>query len=570
MISLLSPANNELSANDFLDENIIQLAKILNYEIVRLIVFNDEKNYAICKNGFIKNGTNYIKKSAYWRHSLKNSSNSLLNLLIEEKQIIFFNKDNHDDKYLPLVENIQSEIYIPLFLDNCQETNVLACIYLSTFSTHNFTDPKDILNEEFIKTVTSINYLYQIQYLRSEETIRYLNLINMISEMTREKEPFMVNHPYNVAQWAKAIGEALGLNENSLEKLYLSSILHDIGKFYIEKDILNKNSRLTDGEYEIVKNHANYSFNIVKEIFNFRDNLKDIYLIVKHHHERYDGKGYPDGIKGEEIPLESRIICVADAVDAMLSERAYKNSKPLDVIIKELVSNKGTQFDPKIAATMVNILLKTKEESKNILSDPIIWGTATITTAEKTYIVEGTIGKYDAGYIFKSDTFNFSRDIDKTKVIKISLYISKSKNIFEYNVKADNFNNNRLYISQLKINPLIDSFTILWELPGILPINSAVTYDINIYKIGGSSLSFYIPDSNINEDTLDKLLNIEIFFEAEASVIVTGKITKNFRIRNKSHFEFKYINTADSIKDKIFNQIFKKQIEIRRMALTSQ
>lgn len=565
MLYLHTPISKQLSMIEYLDQYIIDLAELLNYDIAKLIVFNDEKSYAISKIGFIKTGTSYTKKNSFWRYSIDSSSKSLLNVLLKEKQIVFYSKDEmNDGNYSPLIENINSEVYIPLFLDNLKDKPIIACIYLGTFKENNFDNPEQIFNEVFTKILIKINTLYQIQHMKSQETTKFLNLINMVSEMTKEKEPFMVNHPYNVAQWAKAIGEELSLDENSLEKLYISAILHDIGKFYIEKDILNKDSSLTNSEYEIVKKHSNYSYNIVKEIFTFKDELKDIYSIVKHHHERFDGKGYPDGLKGDEIPLESRIICVADSVDAMLSERTYKDSKPLDYIIKELMSHKGTQFDPTVAMAMANILLKTKEEYKNILSDPIIWGTITITTDEKSHIIDGTIAEYNEGYIFKSDKFNFSYDVDKTKVKKISLYINKNKNIFEYDVKADNFINNRLYISNLEIKPLVDSFNILWDLPGLLPVNTLLNFDINIYKIGGTSLAFYILNLKAQQVLENKLLNIEIFFETEDSVTVTGKITRSFQLGNKHHFEFKYINTPDNIKDKIFKQIFKKQIEIKR------
>lgn len=128
--------------------------------------------------------------------------------------------------------------------------------------------------------------------------------------------------------------------------------MHDCGKLYIPDGILTKPSRLTDEEYEVMKKHTVYGSNILRDFTS----IKDIQLGAMYHHERYDGKGYPTGKAGEDIPLIARIICVSDAFDAMNSQRCYRTNLAPEVILSELKNNKGTQFDPVIVEHLLKLI----------------------------------------------------------------------------------------------------------------------------------------------------------------------------------------------------------------------
>ncbi len=144
----------------------------------------------------------------------------------------------------------------------------------------------------------------------------------------------------------------LGFTHEELNKIYLAGLLHDVGKVMIGNNILNKPGQLTEAECEIMKKHSIDSYIISKCILGHIHGLKDIPKIVRHHHERYDGKGYPDGLKGEEVPFNCYIIGICDAVDAMLSNRAYKKALPVNGVISQLYRNKGTQFHPELVDIM--------------------------------------------------------------------------------------------------------------------------------------------------------------------------------------------------------------------------
>lgn len=132
----------------------------------------------------------------------------------------------------------------------------------------------------------------------------------------------------------------------------LVGLFHDIGKIGIPDSILQKEAKLSDDEYSQIKNHPTIGAHILQNATIF----KDILPIVKHHHERYDGNGYPGRLKGEEIPYLARIAAVADSFDAMTSKRSYRNSLPLDIVKSEIEKCSGTQFDPKIACVFLDIL----------------------------------------------------------------------------------------------------------------------------------------------------------------------------------------------------------------------
>ena len=180
-------------------------------------------------------------------------------------------------------------------------------------------------------------------YLESIETLRYT---------VEAKDPYTKGHSDRVAEFSVLIGKKLGLSEEDLKTLRIGGLFHDIGKIGIPDSILLKDERLTPEEYSEIKHHPSIGTHILSNATIF----SNIIPIVKHHHERYDGRGYPENLKGEDIPFLARIATVADAFDAMSSKRTYRNSLDIDTIIDEIQKNSGTQFDPKIAEVFLDIL----------------------------------------------------------------------------------------------------------------------------------------------------------------------------------------------------------------------
>ncbi len=176
-----------------------------------------------------------------------------------------------------------------------------------------------------------------------------LNLMKSFTEAIEEKDPYTRGHSERVNEWSLKIGTHLGLDSVEMEQLNIASILHDIGKIGIPSEILNKSGKLTDEEYAFIKEHPLKGYKIILPI----KQLKGCICSILYHHERIDGKGYPQGLSGDEIPLFARIIAVADTFDAMTSHRAYRNAINIDEVIQELQDVSGKQLDSDITRLFI-------------------------------------------------------------------------------------------------------------------------------------------------------------------------------------------------------------------------
>lgn len=166
------------------------------------------------------------------------------------------------------------------------------------------------------------------------------------------KDKYTHGHSRRVAEYSEMIAEVYGKTDSECRDIYLAGLLHDVGKIGIPDNIINKDGRLTDEEFAVIKTHPAIGAGILKKI-----NIAPFISIGAHfHHERYDGKGYPEGLKGEDIPEIARIIAVADAYDAMTSKRSYRDALPQEVVRSEIEKGKGTQFDPEFAEIMLGLM----------------------------------------------------------------------------------------------------------------------------------------------------------------------------------------------------------------------
>jgi HD-GYP domain-containing protein (c-di-GMP phosphodiesterase class II) len=178
------------------------------------------------------------------------------------------------------------------------------------------------------------------------------------------KDQYTSTHSERVTEIAVLFGEKLKLEKSRLRDLRLAGLLHDVGKVAVPVGSLTKPASLTDSEYSEVRMHAIYSAQIVEGI----ENAATIADVVRYHHERWDGKGYPEGLKGEDIPELSRILSIADAFDSMFGGRAYKSALAIDEVIEELQANSGTQFAPEPTAAFIRALREDETFRRQIFS----------------------------------------------------------------------------------------------------------------------------------------------------------------------------------------------------------
>lgn len=185
---------------------------------------------------------------------------------------------------------------------------------------------------------------------------KMLDTITSLVNALEAKDPYQEGHSKQVKEIALEIADKLGYSEKEKEILSYAALIHDIGKVGIPDSILMKPKSLTAKEYTVMKKHPE----IGEFIVNPSIRNKQILNAVLHHHERYDGKGFPDGLKGEKIPLSARILAIADSLSAMMSKRPYRKGLTQEEILKELRKNSGTQFDPELVKISLNLIKKEK------------------------------------------------------------------------------------------------------------------------------------------------------------------------------------------------------------------
>lgn len=317
-----------------------------------LIIEND--------NYIFKSLKNFLSSSKYLFNRAKTFDNAFNILKKEFFDILILDFSKTDFNLLETLRKSNSDLYIILLIDI--ETSSISLRDLKKLSIQNYFEKKDNFAKLPFLLETAINSLEQVKMIKTinEELLvskkqlvkSYLESIETLRYTVEAKDKYTIGHSERVSEYSVLIGKKLGLTANELKTLKIGGLFHDIGKIGISDSILLKSSKLTDEELFEIKKHPIIGKNILSNATIFREILP----IVMYHHERYDGKGYPYGLFGKNIPFLARIVCVADAFDAMSSKRAYRNELDLEYVKNEIKINSGTQFDPVIASIFLEII----------------------------------------------------------------------------------------------------------------------------------------------------------------------------------------------------------------------
>lgn len=276
----------------------------------------------------------------------------------------------HGDEVVEEIRKFNKELYILLLTGHKDMAPPLETI--KRLDIQGYCEKSDkfdqllLLVESGIKSVKQMDEIKRINEELSESNEKlekaYLDMVQTLRYTVEAKDTYTRGHSDRVSEYSVLIGEKLGLPEDQIKTLRIGGLFHDIGKIGIPDSILLKPDKLSDDEYSQIKNHPA----IGAHILGSADIFKDIIPIVKHHHEKYDGTGYPGMLKGEEIPYLARIAAVADTFDAMTSRRSYRGPIDIEHVKDEIKRCEGTQFDPQVAEAFLEILNNNYEKIQEI------------------------------------------------------------------------------------------------------------------------------------------------------------------------------------------------------------
>lgn len=313
--------------------------------------------------GIIDSLSVFLKRSGYNFQGFTDPLEAIEKVKTEhyDLMILDFIMDKiHGDQVVEEIRKFNTDLYILLLTGHKDLAPPLETI--KRLDIQGYCEKSDkfdqllLLIESGIKSIKQLNIIKEInQDLKeSREALEkaYVESIETLRYTVDAKDPYTRGHSDRVSAYSVLIGEKLALSENDLKLLSIGGLFHDIGKIGVPDSILLKSAKLTDDEYSEIKNHPSIGAHILSNATIFADLIP----IVKHHHERYDGHGYPSMLSAESIPYLARVAAIADTFDAMTSRRPYRDIIAIHAVRDEIIRCSGTQFDPNIVPAFIDIL----------------------------------------------------------------------------------------------------------------------------------------------------------------------------------------------------------------------
>lgn len=356
---------------------------------------------------------------------------------IREDAIVISDR-NHDHDLTPWrdqaeIKGFQSAIALPLRAR--ESSKPLGTLTIYTWIKEGFEEEEIAMLEELAGdlgfAIGSFRHREEVTRLTIEKAANYEETIFTFVDMIEQRDTYTAGHTERVARYCQKIAREMGVTELETAKLYKAAILHDIGKIATPDSVLLKPGKLNSLDYDLIKLHAAAGHEMLSNIKMYRDLAE----IILHHHERYDGGGYPDGLRGDEIPFLSRILTVADAFDAMTTNRIYKSRKKIPEALAELVSLSGTQFHPEVVAAALKALKET--------TSPVAITQAPISDIEKKRFSYFFNDKLTG--LLNEDYLRIFLQNNQNLLEYSCLHILSLQNVVEYNKRLGWEQGNRLF-----------------------------------------------------------------------------------------------------------------------------
>lgn len=344
MISFQQLKTTETESNIDYVKRIFRIAISLydSFELASCYIKVDDKPVFVDTYGYDLDLVNSLDFSHHFHWALRKPEH-----IVSPENDLKERLGPHYKTYNKAIPELKESIRFGIYIDeiNCGGMS----FDISTSSPKSFAKADFDNFQSFQKLMNS---LYEINFLNTKNITLKNDIVLSLVKTLELYDNYTGGHSQEVAILSKKVAEKMNLSKQTIYDVYWAGIVHDIGKIGVSPDILNKTEKLTDEEYDAVKLHPIYGSNILYQ----SQDLHSIAEIVKHHHEHWDGNGYPSHLKGDKIPLGAQILCISDSVSAMHGKRRYADTKSIDQIITELQKCSGTHFNPTIARTMIELI----------------------------------------------------------------------------------------------------------------------------------------------------------------------------------------------------------------------
>lgn len=426
------------------------------------------------------------------------------------------------------------------------------------------------------KIVSNINFGYIEHFLFHIQSMitnyeKLFYIIDSYCEMLATKDSVMPYHMSNVANWCSKISAELEMGEKDRKILYVSALLHDVGKLFIPDAVINKTTKLSDKETELIKTHVMKSYFLLKSALYGMTYFNDVPTIVKHHHERYDGTGYPDKLIGNNIPYMSRILSVADAIDGMMTRRPGRPPKEAPEIIEELAKESGLQFDPLIANAAINTIKDSCDNTNTmVMKQSKFIGNASLRFYfgdYKTIIsLQGNlIIKHENAIFIPNSSSPYNPEWNTSRIFLPAVSFIENKDLFEFKCTISAISPEKIEISKISYTPT-DKFFSLQLNENIHLKKGDFKMEVEMLKLGGDTLVLqvhHIENAKIAEHLGGNFL-VEFNKELGAQIglnPINCRIGKIYNSGDQTIYVLNYVDISSTDRDIILKFLFKKQIE---------
>ncbi|MFZ5975678.1 MAG: HD-GYP domain-containing protein [Bacillota bacterium] len=512
------------------------------------------------------------------------------------KKALILDKDfEWNEKYEKYDPGNKCEVYIPLHKELDNKDYYYGLILLALDS-NDHRKLKVLEDKGFLELIKKISSKLSIKDDIARRKESMYEITYLLCEIIDGKEPYLISRLFNVAYWGIKIAKHMGVSQEDIEKLQIAVLMHDLGKIYIDESILNKKGKLTKEEYEIIKKRVVYSYEIAQKL-NQLYVIGDLPDIILNCQERIDGKGYPEGKYGDEIPFLSKILGAAKAISSMLTNTSYRRAKTIPEVISELKQNANKQFDEQVVNAAVALLLDEGREYQDCLSSIGTYATLSIKlkankadmdtpedilealmsdetdelSAEKDndnakainedLNIWGTVRKIDDIYVFTPTKKTVHLETARIKSCK--LYINIDERIYRYIPEIEEVSGEKIVFSEIRMVDEPDAFAIRWLLDGYFVSTSRNAYNIFVTMVGGDFVDFYIFSDEIKENITQGVIRID--FDDGKKSTLPGMIVFSEKIGDKTYFRLKFTGVETAERRLIYAEIFRKQVKIKSL-----